>query len=284
MKDSNSYLYTMNNHSPGNVDCWFVAEDDLSNAAKGIPFTPNHAVYAYFRRTNRLDDNTVEGWIGRIDKFNENFHCSIDTTYGYFIDYRLNKKVYVTLDKTVFYEINEIFPLKPLLFLLKRVDLRSFMQPLVSATAHRLPFEVLSGNSFEHLVYAYLQQTANWKTIEWSGEAGRDSGKDIWAEDENGTYCFQCANYRQLTSQKAISDIDKLVLNGFIPDHLVIICGGKVTDGLRQKTKSYAASKGIKITSIRSGAELEQEIRKQAPDILQRFFEGKTFPETRQFG
>jgi hypothetical protein len=83
-----------------------------------------------------------------------------------------------------------------------------------------------------------------------------------------------------LTSQKTTFDIDKLVSNLCIPDHLTIICGGKVSYGLRQKIKSYAASKGIQSVSIWSGSELEQKIRKQAPDILQRFFEGRTFPET----
>ncbi|MFD2871914.1 hypothetical protein ACFS5N_05510 [Mucilaginibacter ximonensis] len=244
----------MNNRSPGNVDCWFVSEDEVRNAAKGIPFNPGYLVYAYFKRMNRLDDNTIEGWIGRIDRINENFHCAIDNTYTYFNDYRANKKVYVTLDKTVFYEISEIFPLRPLLFLLKKVDLKTeFKNPVttpIPITVHRLPFSVLGGENFERLIFAFLQQTEHWKKIEWHGEAGQDNGKDIWAENENGTHCFQCANYQQLTSQKAISDIEKLLVNKIIPDQLTIVCGGKVTEGLRQKIKSYAASKGIKVIAI----------------------------------
>jgi HJR/Mrr/RecB family endonuclease len=272
----------MNNHSPGNVDLWFVTEDDVRNAANGIPFTPGYVIYAYFWLRRRLDENTLEGWIGRMDKM-DNFHCSIDTTYTYFVDYRANKKIFVTLDRTVFYEIDEIFPTKPLLFMLKRIKLKTFVPALIAATVHRLPFHLLGGNSFEHLVFAYLQQTGNWTSIEWLGEAGRDKGKDIWAENDNATHCFQCANYQQLTSQKVIADIDKLTVHQTIPDHLTIVCSGKVSDGLRQKARSYASSKGMRQVAIWSGPELEEKIRKHAPEILQRFFEGQPFPETSNY-
>ena len=54
----------MNNHSPGNVDLWFVNEDVVRNAANGIPFEPGYSIYAYFWLRRRLDENTLEGWIG----------------------------------------------------------------------------------------------------------------------------------------------------------------------------------------------------------------------------
>lgn len=273
----------MNNHSPGNVDLWFVTENDVHNAANGIPFVPGYSIYAYFWLRRRLDENTLEGWIGRIDKM-ENFHSTIDTTYTYFEDYRANRKIYVTLDKTVFYEIDEIFPSKPLLFLLQKIKLKRDAKranPTVTATVHRLQFHLLGGDSFEHLVFAYLQQTGDWQSIEWPGESGRDRGKDIWAEKDNATHCFQCANYQQLTSQKVTGDIDKLVYHQTIPDHLTVVCGGKVSEGLRQKARSYGLSKGFCSVTIWSGPELEEKIRKQAPEILLRFFEGQAFPETR---
>jgi HJR/Mrr/RecB family endonuclease len=273
----------MNNHSPGNVDLWFVTEEDVGNAANGIPFQPDYTIYAYFWLRRRLDENTLEGWIGRIDKM-ENFHCTIDITYTYFSDYRANKKIYVTLDKTVFFEIDEIFPSKPLLFLLKRIKLKPDAKragsTVVTSTVHRLQFHLLGGDSFEHLVFAFLQQTGDWKSIEWLGETGQDKGKDIWAEKDNATHCFQCANYHQLTSQKVTADIDKLVHHQTIPDNLTIVCGGKVSDGLRQKARSYGLSKGISSFTIWSGPELEEKIRKQAPEILLRFFDGRAFPET----
>jgi hypothetical protein len=267
----------MNNKSPRNVDLWFVNEDDLRNAANGTPFTPAYRIFAYFRLIQRFDENTMQGWIGHTDNMDD-FHCSIDTTYGYFKDYRENKKVYVTLDKTTFFEIEEIFPTKPLLFILKRIRLKTFAPALIAATVHPLPFHLLGGNHFERLVFAFLQQTENWKTIEWLGEAGRDKGKDIWAQNGANTYCFQCVNYRQLTSQKIIADMGKLENHQSIPDYLTIVCGGKVTYGLREKARSYGTHKGIKNVAIWSGPELEEKIRKQAPDILQRFFEGQAFP------
>lgn len=51
----------MNNHSPGNVDLWFVTKDDMRNAANGIPFQPAYAIYAYFWLRRRVDENTLEG-------------------------------------------------------------------------------------------------------------------------------------------------------------------------------------------------------------------------------
>lgn len=278
---TNRIFKLMNNHSPGNVDLWFVTDADVRDAANGIPFMPGYSIYAYFWLRRRLDENTLEGWIGRIDKM-ENFHCNIDTTYTYFEDYRANKSIYVTLDKTVFYEIDEIFPSKPLLFLLKKIKLKpnaKQVNPSVTATVHRLQFHLLGGDNFEHLVFAFLQQTLDWKSIEWLGEAGQDKGKDIWAKMDNATHCFQCANYQQLTSQKVITDIDKLVYHQTIPFNLTIVCGGKVSDGLRQKAISYGLSKGLSSVTIWSGPELEEKIRKEAPAILQRFFDGQAFPE-----
>jgi HJR/Mrr/RecB family endonuclease len=272
----------MNNHSPGNVDLWFVTEDDVRNAANGIPFEPGYSIYAYFWLRRRLDENTMEGWIGRIDKM-ENFHSNIDISYTYFGDYRANRKIYVTLDKTAFFEIDEIFPSKPLLFLLKRIKFKSELKPtvqgLIPATVHRLPFYFLGGDMFEHLVFAFLQQTEDWKRIEWLGETGQDQGKDIWAEKDSSTYCFQCANYQQLTFQKITQDIDKLIRHQTIPDYLIIVCGGKVTSGLKQKAISYCTAKGIKNVCVWSGSELEEKIRKQTPGLVQRFFEGNPFPQ-----
>ncbi|BAU55662.1 hypothetical protein [Mucilaginibacter gotjawali] len=65
-----------------------------------------------------------------------------------------------------------------------------------------------------------------------------------------------------------------------VPYWLIIVCGGKVSGGLRQKARSYGLSNGISGGSLWSGSELEEKIRKQAPEILQRFFEGQPFPET----
>ena len=165
------------------------------------------------------------------------------------------------------------------MFLLKKVKLKAFVPSHIPTTVHRLPFHLLGGDHFEHLVFAFLQQTGNWQIIEWLGEAGRDKGKDIWAEKDNATHCFQCANYQLLTANKVITDMDKMVQHRTIPDNLIIVFGGKVTDGLRQKAKSYGLSKGFGSVTIWSGPVLEEKIRKQAPEILLRFFEGNPFPQ-----
>jgi hypothetical protein len=68
----------------------------VRTAANGISFEPGYSIYAYFWLRRRLDENTLEGWIGRVDEM-ENFHCCIDTTYTYLSVYRANKKIYLNI-------------------------------------------------------------------------------------------------------------------------------------------------------------------------------------------
>jgi hypothetical protein len=264
------------------VDCWFVTDAELKAANSETKFSPTYLPYAYFHLLKRSDQNNLEGFIGRDDR-TDDFHEAIITTYTYFADYQDYRKVYVTLDKTVFYEIIEIFPGKPLTFMLKKVTTQPVNDlsqlPPISGTIHRLPFQQLGGEIFERLVFAYVNQMRDWNDIQWLGETGKDKGRDIWAVGTEGRYCYQCANYQQLTSKKVIDDMDKLVKHGGIPDHLIIVCGGKVSDQLRSKVISYAQKNAIPSVAVWSGSELEERLRKFAPGILQRFFQSTPFPE-----
>lgn len=141
-------------------------------------------------------------------------------------------------------------------------------------------FEDRSGNEFERLTFAYVSKQKDWESIEWFGQTGKDGGRDIWGKFKNETYCYQCANYAKLTFKKAKEDIDKLYVNKTIPNNSILVCGGKVTAELKKKIIIYANSSGINNQLIWSGVEFEELIRKNSPEILKRFVEGISFPET----
>ncbi|MGV8135067.1 MAG: hypothetical protein AB2L20_07625 [Mangrovibacterium sp.] len=149
----------------------------------------------------------------------------------------------------------------------------------VERTVLPIHFEDRSGNEFERLVFAYVFRIKEWDTLEWLGQTGDDDGRDIWGVHTGMTYCYQCANYRSLALKKVTDDIDKFVDTGLIPDCFTVVCGGRVSANMRNSIKKYAADKGIKETHIWNGVELEEKLRKDAPELLKRFVEGEIFPE-----
>jgi len=149
----------------------------------------------------------------------------------------------------------------------------------VEKTVLPIHFEDRSGGEFERLVFGYVFRLKNWDKIEWLGQAGGDDGRDIWGTDNGKTYCYQCANYRSLALKKVTGDIDKLVKINAIPDCFVVVCGGRVSANMRSMISSYAAQYGIRETHIWSGPELEEKLRKDAPELLRRFIDGEIFPE-----
>jgi len=103
-----------------------------------------------------------------------------------------------------------------------------------------------SGTEFERLSFAYLVRAFEWKTIDWYGQLGGDSGRDIWGVREAGaTECFQCANHRALKFKKAEEDLAKLIAgsNG-LPTKFTLITGGKVTAEMREKVVARAMESG----------------------------------------
>jgi|GEM_PF-473962 len=152
-------------------------------------------------------------------------------------------------------------------------------QPIIQKTVHKIHFEDYSGEQFERLTFAYVLRHKNWdKTPEWLGQAGSDSGRDIWAVLKNETYCYACANYQTLTITKAKSDIDKLKKKKYIPNNLIIVCGGVVSANLREKIIKYGKKAGAKIMEVWSGVEFEEKLRHETPELIKRFFEGEAFP------
>lgn len=148
-------------------------------------------------------------------------------------------------------------------------------------------FEDFDGHQFERLVFSYLLRTDNWLSLEWYGQTGSDSGRDIWGIRERDGYpqgqkvCVQCANHKSLTYKKVQEDLGK-ILNGpnGKPDAFIVVAGGSVSATLRDKTKKLCEQKQIYTNEIWSGSEFEERVRVKAESLLKRFIDGEEFPDT----
>lgn len=150
----------------------------------------------------------------------------------------------------------------------------------IQSTVHPINFAVLGGQNFERLAYAYLSTLKKWdRNLEWPGQSGTDGGIDIWGVLNGETFCYLCANYTALTFKKFKMDLDKLILNKTLPNHLIQVCGGKISAKLRSKIFLESKERGINSVEVWSGVEFEEQIRGNRPDLLKRFFEGELFPE-----
>lgn len=84
-------------------------------------------------------------------------------------------------------------------------------------TVHPVHFEDFDGHQFERLVFAYLLRTDNWLSLEWYGQTGSDSGRDIWGIREQDGHpqgqkvCVQCSNQKSLTYKKVQEDLGKII-------------------------------------------------------------------------
>lgn len=156
-----------------------------------------------------------------------------------------------------------------------------------SRTVQPVHFEDFDGHQFERLVFAYLLRTDNWLSLEWYGQVGGDSGRDIWGIRERDSHplgqktCIQCTNRRSLLYSKVQDDLDK-IFNGpnGKPDCFVVVSGGKVSAQLRDKIKNLCTQKQVYCSEVWSANEFEERLRAKAELLLKRFVEGETFPDT----
>lgn len=146
-------------------------------------------------------------------------------------------------------------------------------------------FSQFDGTSFERLAFAYLLRSIrDHKRIEWYGQLGGDRGRDIWVVTETGEhFCYQCANHQRLNFDKAKEDIAK-VLSGpsGVPHAFIVIVGGKVSAKMKDRVAAHVQACGVTDVQVWSGTEFEERIRRDAPDLLERFCNGVPFPETAQ--
>jgi len=158
---------------------------------------------------------------------------------------------------------------------------------MINRSLHPLHFDDFEGHQFERLVFAYMLRTDNWLSLEWYGQAGGDSGRDIWGVRERDNFsqgqkvCIQCSNSKKLTYKKLKDDIEKVVnsQNGK-PDIFIVVTGSKVSASLRDKVNKFCEQKEIYNNEIWSGNEFEERLRSEAEQLLKRFIEGETFPDS----
>lgn len=149
-----------------------------------------------------------------------------------------------------------------------------------------LHFEDFGGQQFERLVFAFLLRTENWLSIEWYGQVGSDSGRDIWGARERDGHpqgqkvVYQCANRRTISFKKIEEDFKKILSgpNGR-PDVFVVITAATATAKLRDKTKKLCDENEVYASEIWSGSEFEERLRSKAESLLKRFVEGREFPD-----
>lgn len=109
-------------------------------------------------------------------------------------------------------------------------------------------FEDFDGANLERLVFAYLLRAESWDSVEWYGQVGSDSGRDIWASRRlvGEVLCVQCVNRGCLSLVKAKDDIGKvLAAHNGTPSVFRFVCRSSVSAKLKDAVREHALNNGI---------------------------------------
>jgi hypothetical protein len=148
--------------------------------------------------------------------------------------------------------------------------------------------EDFHGRQFERLVFAYLLRIDRWRTLEWYGQQGSDSGRDIWGlrDDDSPSgqsVCIQCANHRRLSLAKIKQDIARAIAAPHgVPSRFIVVAGRPLSAQLRDQSKRAAKEAGIMEYEAWSSEEFEERLRAHAESFLKRFIDGAPFPDSPQ--
>jgi hypothetical protein len=142
------------------LPCWYISDRVRMEAIKNQkPFSEFYNASEYFRIFKRIDNSHIEGFLGRYDQ-EYTFHEKIENGLTYFDDFLRRQKVYFTFDKISLYQVVEIYPERPLKFILKRIDnLKNFK---VNQAFMIMPFHKPALDSFYFdNIKPYLKSTFN---------------------------------------------------------------------------------------------------------------------------
>src|SRR5216117_1147327 len=117
----------------------------------------------------------------------------------------------------------------------------------LAKSVHPVHFEDFSGRQFERIVFAYHLGAGEWNSLDWYGQSGSDSGRDIWGVRESGeSLCVQCVNRKAFSLDKALWDLDKISKGPHgTPDSFLMVSGSPVSATARDRIKTHAAKCGI---------------------------------------
>lgn len=108
--------------------CSFVDEQEMNEALlQSRPFHPYYTPSEYFLVKDRKEGDLIQGHLGRIDR-SDPFFNEYESNLTYFIDYKERKNIYFSFDKIELYQVIEILPYRPLLFTLKKVNLKAMQE------------------------------------------------------------------------------------------------------------------------------------------------------------
>ncbi|NLL28689.1 MAG: hypothetical protein GX259_07820 [Bacteroidales bacterium] len=144
----------------GSLPCWVISESErLFSIKEKKPFY-DYSPCCYFKITQRLDNNFIEGHLGHSEYKGKRFHDDISTSYEYFSNYQKREPVYFSFDRVSLYRLIEIIPNKPLSFILKRVDSPKAIKP--NRAFMIMPFKIENlDNFYQSYIKNYLKTEFN---------------------------------------------------------------------------------------------------------------------------
>jgi hypothetical protein len=151
----------------------------------------------------------------------------------------------------------------------------------VQKQIHQVHFEDFSGTQFERLCFAYFVRKHASDDVDCYGQLGSDRGRDIVIKSARSVpIIVQCANHKKLAFAKVQQDLKKLSKGPLgTSAGLQIVAGGGVFGKMKDKVAIEATRIGFATSQVWSGAEFEERLRRDAPELLKRFTEGEPFPE-----
>ena len=144
------------------------------------------------------------------------------------------------------------------------------VKPRITGTAHILPFEKLSPDSFERLCL-WLLRREGFGDVEHLGAAGSDQGRDIVATASGRRWAFQCKRVSRFGPSDAIGVIDRILSlpSSEHPDRLVFLATCDISSETRRRCREHYAGFEYEFWSR---TELDERLKRH-PDLLDEFFQ-----------
>lgn len=144
-------------------------------------------------------------------------------------------------------------------------------KPIVTGTAHTLPFEKLSPRDFERLCL-WLVEAEGYERAEHLGAAGGDQGRDLTAWQGGELWAFQCKRVQTFHAKQVLVEVDKVLAlpAGQRPVGLVFVVTCDVAANARQRARDRCQAAGL-ACEFWTGTELDLRVKRH-PEIVAQFF------------